>query len=85
MAFVLGVLPLAIASGAGSASQRSIGTGVMGGMVSAVVLSVLFVPVFFVVVRGWFKGSERQRKLYAHQQDEPAPPRPDPWATEDKA
>jgi multidrug efflux pump len=69
MAFVLGVLPLAIASGAGSASQRSIGTGVMAGMVSAVILSVLFVPVFFVVVRRLFKGSERQRKLYAHEFD----------------
>ncbi len=69
MAFVLGVLPLAISSGAGSASQRSIGTGVMSGMVSAVVLSVMFVPVFFVVVRRWFKGSERQRKLYAHELD----------------
>jgi multidrug efflux pump len=69
MAFVLGVLPLAIASGAGSASQRSIGTGVMSGMVSAVALSVMFVPVFFVVVRRWFKGSERQRKLYAHELD----------------
>lgn len=67
MAFIFGVLPLAIASGAGAASQRSIGTGVMSGMVSAVVLSVLFVPIFFVVVRGWFKGSERQRKLYAHE------------------
>jgi hypothetical protein len=61
MAFMLGVLPLAMASGAGSASQRAIGTGVMGGMVSAVLLSVFFVPVFFVVVRRWFKGSERQR------------------------
>ena len=69
MAFVLGVLPLAIATGAGSASQRSIGTGVMGGMVSAVLLSVLFVPVFYVVVRRWFKGSERQRKLHAHELD----------------
>jgi len=56
LAFVLGVLPLAIAAGAGSASQRSIGTGVMGGMVSAVLLSVLFVPVFYVVVRRVFKG-----------------------------
>jgi multidrug efflux pump len=72
MAFVLGVLPLAIASGAGSASQRSIGTGVMAGMVSAVVLSVLFVPVFFVVVRRFFKGSERQRRMYAHELDEGA-------------
>ena len=81
MAFVLGVLPLAIASGAGSASQRSIGTGVMAGMVSAVVLSVLFVPVFFVVVRRWFKGSERQRKLYAHELDA-GTPTPLPAATE---
>ncbi len=71
MAFILGVLPLAIASGAGSASQRAIGTGVMGGMVSAVLLSVLFVPIFYVVVRGWFKGSERQRKMYAHDTEAP--------------
>ena len=60
VAFILGVLPLAIASGAGSAGQRSIGTGVMGGMVSAVMLSVLFVPIFYVVVRRWFKGGERR-------------------------
>ncbi len=71
MAFILGVLPLAIASGAGSAGQRAIGTGVMGGMVSAVLLSVLFVPIFYVVVRGWFKGSERQRKMYAHDTEAP--------------
>lgn len=69
LAFVLGVLPLAIASGAGSASQRAIGTGVMGGMLSATLLAVLFVPVFFVVVRRIFKGSERQRKMYAHELD----------------
>jgi len=53
-AFILGVLPLAIASGAGSASQRAIGTGVMGGMVTATVLAVFLVPVFFVVVRRLF-------------------------------
>ena len=70
LAFILGVLPLAIASGAGSASQRAIGTGVMGGMLSATLLSVLFVPVFFVVVRTLFHGSERQRRLYAHQEVE---------------
>ena len=62
LAFVLGVLPLVIASGAGSASQRAIGTGVMGGMITGTALAVFFVPVFFVVVRGFFKGSERQRK-----------------------
>ena len=53
-AFILGVLPLAIASGAGSASQRAIGTGVMGGMFTATVLAVFMVPVFFVVIRRWF-------------------------------
>jgi multidrug efflux pump len=77
LAFILGVLPLAIASGAGSASQRAIGTGVMGGMLTATVLSVLFVPAFFVVVRGLFRGSERQRRLHAHDNADngaPAPP-----------
>ena len=77
MAFILGVLPLAVSSGAGSASQRAIGTGVMGGMASATMLAVFFVPVFFIVVRRLFKGSERQRKMYAHELDangKPAPP-----------
>ncbi|MCH7344628.1 efflux RND transporter permease subunit [Pelomonas sp. CA6] len=67
VAFILGVMPLFFASGAGSASQRAIGTGVMSGMVTATVLAVIFVPVFFLVVRRLFKGSERQRKLYAHE------------------
>ncbi|RJG03771.1 efflux RND transporter permease subunit [Noviherbaspirillum sedimenti] len=65
LAFILGVLPLVTASGAGSASQRAIGTGVMGGMITATVLAVFLVPVFFVVVRRIFKGSERQRRMYA--------------------
>jgi len=63
MAFILGVLPLAIATGAGSGSQRAIGTGVMGGMIAATLLAIFLVPVFFVVVRRRFKGSERQRML----------------------
>jgi len=70
MAFVLGVLPLAIASGAGSASQRAIGTGVMGGSLLGTMLAVLFVPIFFVVVRSVFKGSERQHQFdmeHGHQ------------------
>ncbi|WP_028104813.1 efflux RND transporter permease subunit [Pseudoduganella violaceinigra] len=71
LAFILGVLPLVIASGAGSASQRAIGTGVMGGMITATVLAVFLVPVFFVVVRRIFKGSERQRRLAAHELDQP--------------
>ena len=70
MAFILGVLPLVIATGAGSGSQRAIGTGVMGGMITATVLAVFLVPVFFVVVRRYFKGSERQRAMYAaHAQE----------------
>jgi multidrug efflux pump len=70
MAFILGVLPLFLASGAGSASQRAIGTGVLGGMLSATTLAVFFVPAFFVVVRGIFRGSERQRRMYAHEADQ---------------
>ena len=65
LAFILGVLPLVVASGAGSASQRAIGTGVMGGMITATVLAVFLVPVFFVVIRTMFKGSERQRRFHA--------------------
>jgi multidrug efflux pump len=69
MAFILGVLPLVIATGAGAASQRAIGTGVMGGMIAATGLGIFFVPVFFVVIRSFFKGSDRQRKKYAHEGD----------------
>jgi multidrug efflux pump len=67
LAFTLGVLPLFLATGAGSASQRAIGTGVIGGMLTGTVLAVIFVPVFFVVVRTLFKGSERQHRLDAEQ------------------
>jgi multidrug efflux pump len=65
MAFMLGVLPLVLASGASSASQRAIGTAVIGGMLTGTLLSVFFVPIFFVVVRGFFKGSARQNQMYA--------------------
>nr|WP_318382558.1 multidrug efflux RND transporter permease subunit AcrB [uncultured Enterobacter sp.] len=54
LAFILGVMPLVISSGAGSGAQNAVGTGVMGGMVTATVLAVFFVPVFFVVVRRRF-------------------------------
>ena len=50
MAFVLGVVPLVISTGAGSASQNAIGTGVAGGMITGTVLAIFLVPVFFVVV-----------------------------------
>ncbi|GGY76911.1 efflux RND transporter permease subunit [Pseudoduganella plicata] len=54
IAFGLGVLPLAVASGAGSGSQNAIGVGVLGGMLTATFLGIFFVPVFFVLVRSWF-------------------------------
>ena len=60
LAFTLGVLPLFLATGASSASQRAIGTGVIGGMITGTILAVIFVPVFFVLVRSFFKGSRRQ-------------------------
>jgi multidrug efflux pump len=67
MAFTLGVLPLALSSGAGSASQRAIGTGVIGGIVTGTALAVVFVPIFFVVVRSLFKDSARQEQVHAAQ------------------
>ncbi len=51
LAFILGVVPLAVATGAGSAAQNSIGIGVLGGMMAATLLGIFFVPSFFVVVR----------------------------------
>jgi multidrug efflux pump len=62
-AFILGVLPLAIASGAGSGAQNAIGIGVMGGMIAATVLGVFFVPLLYVAVRKTFgrRGSDEAR------------------------
>jgi multidrug efflux pump len=78
LAFILGVLPLALSTGAGSASQRAIGTGVMGGMITATVLAVFLVPVFYVVVRLIVPG----KRVAAHSQSisppRPPPPRPHP-------
>ncbi|AEF46790.1 transporter, hydrophobe/amphiphile efflux-1 (HAE1) family [Serratia sp. AS12] len=56
LAFIFGVLPMTISSGAGSGSQHAVGTGVMGGMISATLLAIFFVPLFFVLVRRRFPG-----------------------------
>jgi multidrug efflux pump len=56
LAFIFGVLPMATSSGAGSGSQHAVGTGVMGGMISATLLAIFFVPLFFVLVRRRFPG-----------------------------
>ncbi len=55
LAFILGVVPLAISTGAGSGSKHAIGTGVIGGMLSAMILAIFFVPLFYVVVSSLFK------------------------------
>jgi multidrug efflux pump subunit AcrB len=56
LAFILGVLPLAAATGAGAGGRAAIGTGVIGGMLTATVLAVFLVPVFFVSIRSLFKA-----------------------------
>jgi multidrug efflux pump len=66
LAFILGVMPLVISSGAGSGAQNAVGTGVMGGMVTATVLAIFFVPVFFVVVRRRFSKKSEDLE-HAHQ------------------
>jgi multidrug efflux pump len=74
IAFIVGVAPLAVSNGAGSGSQNDIGTGVIGGMFSATVLAIFFVPLFYLVVRKAFKtrplGAETKPK--DGSTDEPA-------------
>lgn len=60
LAFGFGVLPLAVATGAGAGAQNAIGTGVMGGMVTATVLVVIFAPLFYVLIE----------KIFGKQQSE---------------
>ncbi|CAH1650656.1 MULTISPECIES: efflux RND transporter permease subunit [unclassified Chelatococcus] len=71
LAFTLGVVPLAIATGASAASQNAIGTGVMGGMISATLLAIYFVPVFFVFVMKLF---DRRDKTASETAPDSLPP-----------
>lgn len=71
MAFILGVVPLVIATGAGAASRNSIGTGVFGGMLAATFLAIFFVPLFFVLIRSL---SRRVKKQTPPGQDPPNDP-----------
>ncbi len=59
LTFILGVMPLALATGAGSGARNSVGTTVVGGMVASTFLSVVFIPVLYVVIRSWFPGKIR--------------------------
>ncbi len=76
LAFALGVLPLMLAGGASAETQRAIGTGVFGGMVSATVLAVFFVPVFFVFVLGFTERLAQWRQHRSKFRQAPAPPFP---------
>jgi HAE1 family hydrophobic/amphiphilic exporter-1/multidrug efflux pump len=68
LAFILGVAPLAISSGAGAASRHSIGTGVIGGMLAATFIAVLFIPLFFMwTIKGGDWVKERARRVLAHR------------------
>jgi multidrug efflux pump len=71
LAFVCGVLPMVIASGAGGASQQALGTSVMGGMIAVVILALLMVPVFFVSVQRVLAGD--REKVVKAAQGAPAP------------
>jgi HAE1 family hydrophobic/amphiphilic exporter-1 len=70
-AFILGVLPLALASGAGAAARNSVGTAVAGGMLASTFLSIFFIPVLYVVIRSLFPG-----RAHRDRGDEPAGPSP---------
>lgn len=65
LAFILGVVPLAISSGAGAGSKHAIGTGVIGGMLSALVLAIFWIPLFYVVICSL---TERKRKPQAEKE-----------------
>ncbi|KTT04245.1 multidrug transporter [Pseudomonas oryzihabitans] len=68
MAFILGVVPLAISSGASSGSQHAVGTGVIGGMLTATVLAIFWIPMFYVVVSSLFKD-QATREQEAHDKE----------------
>jgi multidrug efflux pump len=71
LAFMAGVMPLAISSGAGSGAQHAVGTGVIGGMLASTILAVFFVPVFFVVILRYFKVKPVTMKVEEAQADLP--------------
>ena len=73
LAFTLGVVPLAIATGAGSGAQNAIGIGVIGGVVAGTVLAVLFVPLFFVLILRMFRARRSGEAAPAHAAALPAP------------
>jgi multidrug efflux pump len=76
-AFIFGVLPLALATGAGANSRIAIGTSVIGGMLTATVLAIFYIPLFFVIVRRTTRNA--LNKLH-HKDAPPAAPAPEAGA-----
>jgi multidrug efflux pump len=73
-AFIMGVLPMAISTGAGANARHAIGTSVIGGMVFATFIGLLLIPVFFVIVRRMLGDKlDEPSKEYLEQQNRPAP------------
>ncbi|ARU92718.1 efflux RND transporter permease subunit [Tatumella citrea] len=70
MAFILGVFPLTISDGAGAGSQHSIGTAVVGGMLTATFLAIFFVPMFYVVVSQFFSGRKNKHPVEVSKHDD---------------
>jgi len=74
LAFILGMVPLVIASGAGAASRQAVGTGVMGGMIIATVLGIFFTPVFYWAARHWMsRNHDHEAADLAEETGEGAP------------
>jgi multidrug efflux pump len=61
--FVLGMMPLVLATGAGAASRRAVGTGVMGSMLTATLFGIFFTPLFYVAARRWLSRKKRKVDL----------------------
>ena len=75
-AFIMGVFPLAISSGAGANSRHAIGTGVIGGMIFATFLGLLLIPVFYVAVRRLLGDKMDEKPVIERDEEEEPAPRP---------
>jgi HAE1 family hydrophobic/amphiphilic exporter-1 len=71
LAFILGVLPLVLASGAGEAGRHSVGTTVFGGMIASTILNLFFIPVLYVMIKNLTGGEKRTRGQATHESREP--------------
>ena len=80
-AFILGVIPLVVAEGAGAGSRRAIGNVVFGGMVSAVIIGVFLIPVLYVIIQGLVEGSWRKRRGDDTDTEPDGIPEPEPQAS----